>query len=547
VLGDNLQEGQGRHRGVPALANARSRFESPGATSRVQRAVGPVRWVRCASAIIGITATQGTTVRQLIDAVGPKLRLLTGSQFGGRLIRGSHVSDLRHPARYLLPGELVLTNGLWLGRAATDEWVQEVAAVGAVAVLFGLSGEHATTPQGLVDACKARRLPLLEASEDTSFVDLTNQIVLAIGDPATVARRQLDQHRRLREIIHEGGDREALIAFLHRETGLELGLYSVDGNPLAVFGRTVPGGTLAIASRLAVQRLLPADIGDDYSGFETPGSALGSLLIVAERLGNIDDEDRAIIEQVVTFAAVQDERERADDMGRRVIMGELVVSLWTDEISDNILAYKFSRLGLDSSQDCRVIASELPITDMANDVQACYGSGIVAPLEHWSVALVPANRDEQLENFQRRLQDHLGHPSHVGVGAPRRGAAGLRESLVEAVSSCLLANAADAGGSATKFSYRSLLGLVPPQITQAFAKAVLGRVHAWDEKHRSELMTTLACFVKHEWRLQVTATDLGIHQNTLRFRLDRIAQLSNRHFDSAQDRIDLAIAVISFR
>jgi len=94
--------------------------------------------------------------------------------------------------------------------------------------------------------------------------------------------------------------------------------------------------------------------------------------------------------------------------------------------------------------------------------------------------------------------------------------------------------------------YTSLLKLVPPQIVHAYAEAMLGPVRVWDEKHTTDLMTTLECFIRHDGRLQATATDLGIHQNTLRFRLDRIAQLSGRRFESIRHRIDLTIALDSF-
>jgi hypothetical protein len=423
--------------------------------------------------------------------------------------------------------------------------VAEVAAIGTVAVVFGLSSEHTSTPQRLVSACRNRRLPLLEAAEDASFVELTNRIVLAEGDPATVARRQLDQHRRVRELVREGGDRQALVAFLHRETNLDLGLYGVDGRPLAVLGRPAPDSALGTAIRLALGRSLPADIGNDYSAFDVPGSGVGSLMVVAKPLSSIDDEDRAIIEQVATFAAVQDEREQADNASRVALLSEVVASLWADEITDNVLAYRLSSLGLEPNWDHVFIATELSLADLSAAVRTCDASWVVARLHDWSVALVPAGQDERLQNLRTTLRDLRGAGS-VGFGSPGRGSFGLRRSLVEAVGGCLLWGLHDSATSSRTVSYASLIKLVPPQMTRAFAESVLGPVRAWDEKHHTELMTTLECFIRHDGHLQVTATELRIHQNTLRFRLNRIAQLSGRSFDSIQHRVDLIIALNSF-
>jgi len=89
-------------------------------------------------------------------AAEPSLRLRVLVQDGNlaQPVRGVHVSDLEHPAQYVLPGELLLTNGLWLGHTDPREWVEEARAAGAVAIGYGVSNFSPVVPDGLVEACR---------------------------------------------------------------------------------------------------------------------------------------------------------------------------------------------------------------------------------------------------------------------------------------------------------------------------------------------------------------------------------------------------------
>src|SRR5436305_13771726 len=104
-------------------------------------------------------------------AADPSLRLRVLVRDGNLVqpVRGVHVSDLEHPAQYVLPGELLLTNGLWLGHTDPRVWVEEARLAGAVAIGYGVSSFSPGVPEGLVEACRASGVALLEVPEDMSF------------------------------------------------------------------------------------------------------------------------------------------------------------------------------------------------------------------------------------------------------------------------------------------------------------------------------------------------------------------------------------------
>ena len=86
------------------------------------------------------------TVAQLAADSSLRLRVLVDDGHLDRLVRGVHVTDLEHPAQYVLPGELLLTNGLWLPHTDPEEWAQEARAAGAVGIGYGVSETSPTVP-----------------------------------------------------------------------------------------------------------------------------------------------------------------------------------------------------------------------------------------------------------------------------------------------------------------------------------------------------------------------------------------------------------------
>lgn len=98
-------------------------------------------------------AGDGITLQALVRGGRMGLRFAVRPADAAAAIRGYHVTDLEHPARYLLPGELLLTNGLWLRRREATDWIAEVKAAGVVALAFGLTDERPGLPDSVQRSC----------------------------------------------------------------------------------------------------------------------------------------------------------------------------------------------------------------------------------------------------------------------------------------------------------------------------------------------------------------------------------------------------------
>ncbi len=85
-------------------------------------------------------------------------RVVTGADGLHRPVRWVHITELTDPASFLKGGELVLTTGMPLpeAAAAVRRYVDELADVGAAALVIELVRRFHRPPDALVRACRAR-------------------------------------------------------------------------------------------------------------------------------------------------------------------------------------------------------------------------------------------------------------------------------------------------------------------------------------------------------------------------------------------------------
>lgn len=92
----------------------------------------------------------------------------------------------------------------------------------------------------------------------------------------------------------------------------------------------------------------------------------------------------------------------------------------------------------------------------------------------------------------------------------------------------------DLGIHRVLFALREHEGMVPP---------ALQRIISHDDEHGTEYVRTLATYLRHMGRLRTAAEELGIHRNTLEYRVGRIAQLAGMDLENADDRLALELGI----
>ncbi|MGW5422829.1 PucR family transcriptional regulator [Streptomyces sp. NPDC003943] len=142
-----------------------------------------------------------------------------------------------------------------------------------------------------------------------------------------------------------------------------------------------------------------------------------------------------------------------------------------------------------------------------------------------------------------RLRTSAGTAAVAGIASPRRGLADLDIAWREAASAARAASAQPHLGPLAEWAalgpYRMLTAL-PPAEPDPAVRALLAPAHA-------ELARTAEVFLDHAGQAGRTATALGIHRQTLYYRLSRVEQLTGLDLDAGEDRLLLHMALKSAR
>ncbi|WLW57429.1 PucR family transcriptional regulator [Streptomyces sp. YU58] len=141
-------------------------------------------------------------------------QVVTGVPQLDRPVRWVHITELTDPASFLKGGELVLTTGMPLPQdgAGVRRYVDELADVGAAALVIELVRRYHRPPDALVDACRLRGLPLVTLAKDVNFLEVTQVVhALLLGNQAEAMRRTQRIHEAFTALTLRGAGPEDVV------------------------------------------------------------------------------------------------------------------------------------------------------------------------------------------------------------------------------------------------------------------------------------------------------------------------------------------------
>ncbi|GAB2853329.1 PucR family transcriptional regulator ligand-binding domain-containing protein [Streptomyces deserti] len=148
--------------------------------------------------------------------------VVTGVTHLDRPVRWVHITELTDPASFLKGGELVLTTGMPLPEdaAGVRRYVDELASVEAAALVIELVRRYHRPPDALVQACRARGLPLITLAEDVNFLEVTQVVhALILGSQAEAMRRTQRIHEAFTALTLRGAGPEDVVRVAAQMSG----------------------------------------------------------------------------------------------------------------------------------------------------------------------------------------------------------------------------------------------------------------------------------------------------------------------------------------
>jgi hypothetical protein len=135
----------------------------------------------------------------------------------------------------------------------------------------------------------------------------------------------------------------------------------------------------------------------------------------------------------------------------------------------------------------------------------------------------------------------------VGISASYTGLEHAHPALRQAQLACAAANPDVSQVLRYEAALVPALVAAAPDVAAALAAAALGPVMAKPAKERDELLDTMRCWYDHGGQISAVAATMYVHRNTVRFRLNRIAELTGRNLTTPVDATEMYLALEAHR
>jgi sugar diacid utilization regulator/putative methionine-R-sulfoxide reductase with GAF domain len=392
-----------------------------------------------------------------------------------------------------------------------------------------------------------------------------------------------DIHERFTKLSLDGAGIPSILEVIGSLAGGRAALYSADGYRVRGAGEVsdgmpprihVPpfGGASAREVRISAGRpARPLDVVPVRAGADTL-----ALLVVGVDEETVDFEGRLrALEHGSTVLALELAKERAAAEVERRLRGDLVEEVLgggLEREEAERVARQAERLGHRLPQRAWVVVLEAD-DDKTEAALAARGqqdrlnaalSGLIRSRMQGALTLVrsasavfliPDDLAADLGAVEKLAAQVLAASApvmkpgsaSVGIGNLATGVGELARSHLEARQSLRLTRRA--GGRGRVASYRSLgafrllLEVQSPEALSRFVTELLGPLLQYAQSHGTPLLETLEALSAARWVRRAAARNLGIHINSMTYRVERIEGLTGLQLDDPETRVAISIAL----
>ena len=347
--------------------------------------------------------------------------------------------------------------------------------------------------------------------------------------------------------------------------GLARAAADVLGMPVSFLDRS--GIVLAVAGATQEQEGRLTDQGKGVESLE--------LVLGDENVGSVrylgDGADSEILEVLAAFAALEVERARSAEWGNEGAVSDAIRAILDGKIRDPREIVSIAQeVGCDISRGGGVLMVRAHsgsaqdgdwrarVLDMTVRTIRAVASGSIAAMsevEGGSTVgiIVPAAEDERLVKVEEALDRELPRSlSGLNVTISRSRLATEPTEFERAAREAQLAlNVGEAEGrSPIAFeetgAYRLLLGTSEEELHSFYAETVEPLV-AYDEQYETDLVATVEAYLDSDANVPATAKQMFTHRHTIRYRLERIRDLSGHDATATEGRERLGLGIKAMR
>lgn len=454
------------------------------------------------------------TVDDILSTASLDVSLLAGRSGLSREVLWAHSCELPDPARWLGPHELLMTVGLCVPVDA-DEQVAFIHGLDDAGLAGLMVGDHEETAPLLTDAMLAaadeRGFPVLLAARHTPYAVVARHVAAANTSSQTLMVLKLSKLYHLATSGNEDVDR--LVQDLATLLGVGIRVEEPTTG-VVILQAEIPGGGRGgdPVRRYPLRGAHPSSL----IITEHPREELGSFLLV-----HLMKVLEVPVEQILHRA------ERRSESGEQAMRS--LLSGVTPRNLDALLAPHQVADGYQVAAFASGVAERVARIAALRGLPVVVGAGSAGHL-----VLVPIDAVAQI----RALGETGG--VRFGVSSTFISYADVRVAADEAVKTLASAQLPDQTWVEFEGTRISVLARSRRE-AQEIVDGVLGGL-LQDSTSATNLRETLFAYLRHDRSWQVTAHELGIHRQTLSYRLKRIEQITGLSTSKSADLSALWVA-----
>jgi purine catabolism regulator len=481
-------------------------------------------------------------LRDLVEAPGLGLRLVTPEEGGMRHVSGAHSIEIEHPSRWLAPDWVALTTGLRLrdDETAQREVVAELDDAHIAALGFAVDIYFPSIPAALLAEAERRAFPVFEVPIETGFRAIASYVFDALrSNDVREYQKLLSMQRYLLDAIGAARARSAVIERLADFAGGSALIVNAAGEVVVASDTRTVEAVRAVWPTLNIhpRRAIQTEAGDVQLA-AAPVRASGrhgeQWLVFVSTTGWATTRValRALQAAVPILEAVSKVEELEAEQDSMVEGSALSRALGLDE-TETIVAPCMAVRGLDFSEGVAMLcvfpqaadaeppsaSSNVPLaTALRRELDDVGVRTITASTQRRLLVAAQGDRDALIATLEEFCRDHP--TATIGVGRPVTDVGELRGSLRDAETAALEVGAGDAP-RLRSYEDVPLPAFLTTEVGHdrfaAKAQELLAPLRA-----EPTLYETLAALFEHNLDIPRTARSLHFHANTVRFRIENI-------------------------
>ena len=532
------------------------------------------------------------TVEQLLkNPLFSEAKIAAGQAGLQNIVEWSHIIDVPEVVGMVEARNLIITTGQGISGQLPSEQVAfvlnliQAQTAGLVISIGGTFFQQ--IPQPMLEAADQQNYPIITVPHTLRFVDITRAIhEQSISHQYALLKRSDYIHQTLTNLVLEGGGlqdlAEALAKLVNRSVTIEnpalnqLLAYAMVGEVDSARKESIEAGKTPPFIRQhvmesgilekAMHRLQPVFVPAWPEHGMTKERILAPIVVGREIYGYVwliagheplNEADQMAIERAAMVAALIMLNETAIRQTEARLQVDLISQLLSGQSEPLLLADRANRLGLDLQQPQRVVLlkppeSQLPSLRLADSlgqiIQMFTGKYIIQPLGQYLILILPGEVD--VGRLGKALTQTLaGLKTALGRIAPTL--VRLAQSYEEAKEAMEIGQALDTDChiyDIDDLGFLPWLYHLPPEsrTMNPFVQRI-ERLATNERARRAQLLKTLEVLLECGNNASETARLLGIHRNTLTYRIRQIESICGVSLADPEARLNLQIAIKAYR